>query len=85
MKVKIRSTQAKPKQQQHDEVANKVSKRQIQKNIVRSWGGKKKEKNQSMVIELQRLKELDSQTRMKIKEKIIMVKRNSRTLKVKAA
>lgn len=48
-------------------------------------GGKKKEKNQSMVIELQRLKELDSQTRMKIKEKIIMVKRNSRTLKVKAA
>ena len=39
MKVKIRSTQAKPKQQQHDEVANKVSKRQIQKNIVRSWGG----------------------------------------------
>lgn len=52
MKVKIRSTQAKPKQQQHDEVANKVSKRQIQKNIVRSWGGKKKEKNQSMVIEL---------------------------------
>lgn len=30
-------------------------------------------------------KELDSQTRMKIKEKIIMVKRNSRTLKVKAA
>lgn len=46
---------------------------------------RKKEKNQSMVIELQRLKEFDSHTRMKIKEKIIMVKRNSRALKVKAA
>ena len=44
VKVKIRSTQAKPKQQQHDEVANKVSKRQIQKNIVRSWGEKKRKR-----------------------------------------
>ena len=44
VKVEIRSTQVKPKQQQHDEVANKVSKRQIQKNIVRSWEQKKKGK-----------------------------------------
>ena len=31
----------------------------------------KKQKNQKMVIELQRLKELNSQTRMKIKEKLL--------------
>ena len=55
------------------------------KTLLDHGNKRKKEKNQSMVIELQRLKEFDSHTRMKIKEKIIMVKRNSRALKVKAA
>ena len=44
---------------------------------------RKKQKNQSAVIEAQRLKELNSQTIMKIKQKIIMSGRNRRTLKVK--
>ena len=46
---------------------------------------RKKQKNQSAVIEAQRLKELNSQTIMKIKQKIIMSRRNRRTLKVKTA
>ena len=59
MKVKIRSTQSKPKQQQHDEVANKVSKRQIQKNIVRSWGGKKgkEPKYGDRIVEIKRTRQ----------------------------
>ena len=60
MKVKIRSTQVKPKQQQHDEVANKVSKRQIQKNIVRSWEQKKKGKEPKYgdrIVEIKRTRQ----------------------------
>ena len=38
----------------------------------------KKKKNQSIVIELQRLLELQSQTIMKIKQKVIMSRKSSR-------
>ena len=38
----------------------------------------KKKKNQSIVIELQRLLELHSQTIMKIKQKVIMSRKSSR-------
>ena len=34
VKVEISSIQAKPKQQEHDEVANDVSNRQLQKNPI---------------------------------------------------
>ena len=60
VKVEIRSTQVKPKQQQHDEVANKVSKRQIQKNIVRSWEQKKKGKEPKYgdrIVEIKRIRQ----------------------------
>ena len=46
---------------------------------------RKKQKNQNIVIEAWRLKKLNSQRRMKIKQKIIIATRNSRTLKVKTA
>ena len=60
VKVEIRSTQVKPKQQQHDEVANKVSKRQIQKNIVRPWEKKKKGKEPKYgdrIVEIKRIRQ----------------------------
>ena len=44
---------------------------------------RKKQKNKSIVIEVLRLKDLNSQTIVKTKQKIIMSRRNSWTLKVK--
>ena len=46
---------------------------------------RKKQKNKSIVIEVLRLKDLNSQTIVKTKQKIIMSRRNSWTLKVKTA
>ena len=46
---------------------------------------KENHKNQSIAIEVERLKELNNQTIIKKNERIIMLGRNSRTLKVKTA
>lgn len=58
VKVEISSIQAKPKQQEHDEVANDVSNRQLQKNpIVRWWEKKQKAKepkNGDRTVEVKR-------------------------------
>lgn len=78
MAVEMGNIQTKAKPQENDEVVNEVSNNH-KKHLSGLDKEKKKRKNQSIMIEMQRLKELNHQTIMKIKQKTI------RTLKKKTA
>ena len=76
----IRIIQTKTKQKEQDEETKEVSNSQLQKETLKG-DGKRKEKaeEQSVVIELQKLIEINSQNIINTKQKIILLRRNSRT------